>query len=211
MLARFLPKNERFFQYFRTAAQTGDQIALAFVDLVENFTDVERKVRAIREIEHQGDAIAQQVSEALTQTFVTPIDREDIVLLSGRLDDFIDTIEEAARRMWLYRIERPTEHARAMARLIAQQARALAEAVPLLEDLRSAPIMLQKIVAVKRLEDEADALMDRASIELYDGVSDVREMIKAMRWGELYQYLEDATDRAQDVAKALEGITLKHG
>ncbi|MER3444986.1 MAG: DUF47 domain-containing protein [Meiothermus sp.] len=211
MLARFLPKNERFFQYFRTAAQTGDQIALAFVDLVENFTDVERKVRAIREIEHQGDAIAQQVSEALTQTFVTPIDREDIVLLSDRLDDFIDTIEEAARRMWLYRVERPTEHARAMARLIAQQARALAEAVPLLEDLRSAPIMLQKIVAVKRLEDEADALMDRASIELYDGVSDVHEMIKAMRWGELYQYLEDATDRAQDVAKALESITLKHG
>ncbi|RIH87946.1 hypothetical protein Mterra_01079 [Calidithermus terrae] len=211
MLARFLPKNERFFQYFRTAAQTGDQIALAFVDLVENFTDVERKVRAIREIEHQGDAVAQQISEALTQTFVTPIDREDIVLLSGRLDDFIDTIEEAARRMWLYRVERPTEHARAMARLIAQQARALAEAVPLLEDMRSAPIMLQKIVAVKRLEDEADALMDRASIELYDGVGDVREMIKAMRWGELYQYLEDATDRAQDVAKALEGITLKHG
>jgi predicted phosphate transport protein (TIGR00153 family) len=211
MLARFLPKNERFYQYFRSAAQTADQIALAFVDLVENFIDVERKVRAIREIEHQGDAITRQVSEALTQTFVTPIDREDIVLLSGRLDDFIDAIEEAARRMWLYRIERPTEHTRAMARLIAQQARALAEAVPLLEDLRSAPIMLQKLVAVKRLEDEADALMDKAAIELYDGVNDVREMIKAMRWGELYQYLEDATDRAQDVAKALEGIALKHG
>jgi len=211
MLARFIPKNEQFYGLFRQAAEVGDEIARAFAELIENYHEVERKVRAIREIEHRGDAVASRISEALTQTFVTPIDREDIVLLSERLDDFIDAIEEAARRMWLYRLERPDRHTRAMAGVIAKQAAVLKAAMPLLEDLKTAPILLQKTAEVRRLEDEADALMDQAAISLYDGVSDVPGMIRAMRWGELYEYLEEATDRAQDVAKAMEGIALKHG
>lgn len=211
MLARFIPKNEQFFGLFREAADVGDEIARAFVELLENYHDLERKVRNIREIEHRGDAVARRISEALTQTFVTPIDREDIVLLSERLDDFIDAIEEAARRMWLYRMERPDRHTLAMAAVIAKQAAALKAAMPLLEDLKTAPILLQKTAEVRRLEDEADALMDGAAISLYDGVTDVPGMIRATRWGELYEYLEEATDRAQDVAKAMEGIALKHG
>ena len=210
MLARFLPKNEKFYGYFGEAAQIGDEIAKAFVDLVENYSDVERKVKAIRDIEHRADEVAGRISEALTQTFVTPIDREDIVLLSTQLDDFIDAIEEAARRMWLYRLEQPSQHTRAMAQVIAKQARALMEAMPLLEDFSKSSALLQKVKEVKQLEDQADALMDQADTALYDGVSDVKQMIAATRLGELYQYLEDATDRAKDVAKALEGITLKH-
>lgn len=210
MLTRFLPKNEKFYDYFRQAAEVGDRIALAFVDLVDNYTDVERKVRAIRDIEHQGDDISRAISAALTQTFVTPIDREDIVLLSGRLDDFIDAVEEAARRMWLYRITEPTPHTRAMARVIAQQGKALKEAMPLMESPSQNAELLRLVGEIKKLEDEADALMDQATVEIYDGVSDVGGLIASLRLSELYQYLEDATDRAQDVAKALEGIALKH-
>jgi predicted phosphate transport protein (TIGR00153 family) len=211
MLARFIPKNEQFYTLFRQAAEVGDEIARAFVDLVEHYHNVERKVRAIREIEHRGDVVSGQVAQALTQTFVTPIDHKDIVLLSERLDDFIDAIEEAARRLWLYRFERPDAHTRAMAGVIAKQASALKGAVPLLEDLKTAPILLQKTAEVRRLEDEADALMDEAEVSLYDDFTDVPGMIRAMRRGELYEYLEEATDRAQDVAKALEGVALKHG
>lgn len=210
MLTRFLPKNEKFYDYFRQAAEVGDKIAQAFVDLVSNYTDVERKVRAIRDIEHQGDDLSRAISNALTQTFVTPIDREDIVLLSGRLDDFIDAVEEAARRMWLYRIPEPTPHIKAMAKVIAQQGKALVQAMPLMENPAQNAELLRLVAEIKKLEDEADALMDKATVEIYDGVDDVKALITSLRLTELYQYLEDATDRAQDVAKALESIALKH-
>lgn len=210
MLNRFLPRNERFFDYFAQAAQVADQTARALLELVEHFSDVERKVRAIRDLEHRGDEISRQVSQALTQTFVTPIDREDIIELSGRLDDFIDTLEEAARRMWLYRIEKPTPLTRQMAQVIARQARLLAESIPLLEGFKRNDELLAKIRQVEELEDEGDALMDQASSGLFDQVKEVRELVAAIRWGELYQYLEDATDRAQDVARSLKNIVLKH-
>lgn len=210
MLARLIPKNERFFGFFKQAAEVSDQAAQALLDLVENFQDVERKVKNIRDIEHQGDDIAKRISEALTQTFVTPIDREDIVLLADRIDELTDTIEDAARRMWLYRVSQPTELTKTMAKVIANQAKVLAQTMPMLEDLKMGPIMIQKLQEVKRLEDEADALMDKASLEQFDGVTEVKQLIAAIRWGEIYQLLEDASDRAQDVAKALEEIALKH-
>ncbi|PZA08521.1 MULTISPECIES: DUF47 domain-containing protein [unclassified Meiothermus] len=210
MLNRFLPRNERFFDYFAQAARVADQTAQALLELVEHFNDVERKVRAIRDLEHQGDEISRQVSQALTQTFVTPIDREDIIELSGRLDDFIDTLEEAARRMWLYRVKQPTLLTRQMAQVIARQARLLAESIPLLAGFKRNDELLGKIRQVEELEDEGDALMDQASSGLFEGVQEVHELVVAIRWGELYQYLEDATDRAQDVARSLKNIVLKH-
>ena len=99
MLTRFLPKNEKFFEHFRQSAFHANEIAVAFQDLLEHYTDVERKVNRIREIEHNADAVAHTITNALASTFVTPLDREDIVLLANRLDDFVDSVEDAARRL----------------------------------------------------------------------------------------------------------------
>ncbi len=89
-------------------------------------------MQQIRDLEQVGDDIYHQISNALTQTFMTPLDREDIVLLASRLDDFVDAIEDAARRMWLFRTAKPTEHAKVMATIIAKQAELLVTAIPLL-------------------------------------------------------------------------------
>ncbi len=210
MLTRFLPKNEKFFEHFRHSAQLADEIAQAFLDLLENYTDQERKVANIREIEHRADAVAHTITNALSQTFVTPIDREDIVLLANRLDDFVDAVEDASRRMWLYRIPAPTEHAKKMARIIAAQAKLLTTVMPLLEKPAQAEELRRQALEIRKLESEADVVIDAASASLYDTAGDIPNLVAAIRWGELYQYLEDATDRAQDVANALEEISLKN-
>jgi uncharacterized protein len=210
MLTRFLPKNERFFDHFRAQAAVALETALAFQDLLENYTDVERKVRAISALEHKADEVGHTISNALTQTFITPLDREDIVLLSGRMDDFVDAIEDAAKRLWLYRIPAPTEQAIQMGKIIAAQAKLLTIAVPLVEKNQDSAALLARAKEIKKLESEADDIMDQAASSLYDDASDIKTLVSAIRWGELNQFLEDATDRAQDVASALESIALKN-
>ena len=210
VLTRFLPRNERFFDYFHQAAGNAAEVAQAVCDLLEDYSDVERKALRVRNLERQGDEITHQIFKALNSTFVTPLDREDIADLSSRLDDFVDAIEEATRRIRLYRIDQPTEHARRLARIIDQQAALIASTVPLLENRRQWDKLLQCSIDINRLEGEADDVLDQALAEQFDGVSDIDGLIKAMRWGEIYQQLEDAADRAEDIADTLERIVVKN-
>jgi uncharacterized protein len=206
----FLPKSEQFFDYFKAGAQNALDISKAFAALLENYTNVEQQVRHIRDLEQSGDDIYHQVSHALTQTFMTPLDRDDIMLIAGRLDDFVDAIEDAARRMWLYRVSEPTQYAKDLAKLIVAQANLLVITMPLLENNKNSQEVIKRSKEIKVLEDQADEVMNLVHADLYDEALDVKSLIRAMRWGELYQYLEDATDRAQDVANTLEAIALKH-
>jgi predicted phosphate transport protein (TIGR00153 family) len=210
VLARFLPRDERFFDFFRQAAQNAADVAEVLCDLLADYRDVEDKVRRVRDLERQGDEITHQIFKALYSTFVTPLDREDIADLAGRLDDFVDAIEEATRRIRLYRIDQPTEHARRLARIIAQQAHILSKTVPLLESRKQWDKVLQCSIEINRLEGEADGVLDQALTEQFDGVSEITGLIKAMRWGEIYQHLEDAADRAEDLADTLERIVVKN-
>jgi uncharacterized protein len=210
VLARFLPRDERFFDYFHDAVSNALDVAQLLVELFEHYEDVGTKVRRMRELEHRGDEITHQVFSALNRSFVTPFDREDISTLASRIDDFVDYVEEAARRMWLYRMDRPTEPAQMLARIICDQARAIVEAVGFLSDMKQRDKMLRVVVDINRLEDEADDVLNHALAVLYDGATDIPSLIKAIRWGELYSDLEVATDRGEDVANTLEGIVLKH-
>lgn len=210
VLARFLPRDEHFFDYFHDAAGNAAEVAQVLIDLLEHYGDVERKARRVRDLEHRGDEITHQIFNALNRTFVTPFDREDIANLAGRLDDFVDTIEQAVRRTWLYRIDEPTEHARLLARIIGEQATLIASTVPHLQNRRQWDHLLHCTIDINRLENEADEVLDKALMEQFDGVDDVRGLIKSIRWGEIYQDLEDATDRAEDIANTLEGIVMKN-
>ncbi len=210
VLTRFLPRNERFFAYFRDAVDNASEAARLLHDLIEHYDGVEGKARRLRDLEHRGDEITHQVFNALNRTFVTPLDREDIRDLASALDDFVDYIEEAARRMWLYRIDRPAQYAHLLTRIIHEQAILIAEAVPLLEDAKHSDKLLRYTVEINRLENEGDDVLNHALADLFDDATDIPSLIKAIRWGELYQQLEDATDRAEDVANTLEGIVLKN-
>jgi predicted phosphate transport protein (TIGR00153 family) len=212
MLARLrlIPQDERFYDLFnRSAANTLEGARILF-DLLTNFVEVERKARHLKDIEHTGDEITHEVFGALNRTFVTPIDREDISHLASSLDDVIDWIEEVARRMYLYRITQPTQIAGQFAKVILEQAEQIARAVPLLENRRQAQTLHAATQEIHRLENEADDLLAEAIATLYDGVTEVPQLIKAMRWNDLYQLLEDTTDKAETVATVLSNISIKN-
>jgi predicted phosphate transport protein (TIGR00153 family) len=207
---RLIPRDERFFDLFNRSATNTLEGAQVLNDLVTNFVDVGRKARHLKDIEHTGDEITHEVFSALNRTFVTPLDREDISNLASSLDDVIDWIEEIGRRMYLYRIEQPTPIARQFAKVILEQAEQIARAVPLLEDRRQAETLDRMAQEIHRLENEADDLLAEAIATLYDGVTEVPELIKAMRWNDLYQLFEDTTDKGESVATVLSTITLKN-
>jgi predicted phosphate transport protein (TIGR00153 family) len=207
---RLIPRDERFFDLFNRSAANTLEGAQVLYDLFTNFVDVGRKARHLKDIEHTGDEITHEVFGALNRTFVTPIDREDISNLASSLDDVIDWIEEIGRRMYLYRIDQPTPIAQQFAKVILDQTEQIARAVPLLEDRRQAGTLDRMAQEIHRLENEADDLLAEAIATLYDGVTEVPELIKAMRWNDLYQLLEDTTDKGESVATVLSTITLKN-
>lgn len=211
VLARFLPRDERFFDHFRAAATNAAEVAQVLTEVVELGDGVERKIRRLRDLEHHGDEITHEVFNSLNRTFVTPLDREDIRGLVNGLDDFVDNAEEAGRRLWLYRFTTTTAPTRMLARIVHDQAGRLAQAVPLLEHAtKQAEAIQRHVVEIHRLENEADDTLTQALAALYDDAKDIPSLISAIRWGEVYGLLEDATDRAEDVANTLEGIVLKY-
>lgn len=205
-----LPKNASFGALFTRFGQAGRAMSDALTDLFTDYKDVDAKVRRMRDIEHQGDRIAHDAVEALRESFITPFDREDILLLTDHLDEFLDMIEEAARRMSLYRIAAPTPEAIAFAQIIARQAAILERLMPLIEDKRRLEELRGLVHEVRALEDEGDALHDKVQVTLFDGAKDVPGLVSAIRWGEIYTLLEEATDQAQRVANTVDGILLKH-
>jgi hypothetical protein len=205
-----LPRDERFFGLFAQAARNLGAGVEALADLVSNYTDVERKVRGIKDIEHAGDQLTHAIFDALNRAFVTPFDREDISRLAAALDDVLDEAEEVARRFHTYKIDEPTALARDFCRVLVAQSKVIEEAVPLLDGLKEEKLLRQHIVELHRLENEADDLMNRALGTLYDGITQVPELVRAIQWGDIYNVLERATDRAEDVAVALESIVVKH-
>ena len=204
----FLPREDRFFFLLHQSTMNIQKVALRLKDLMENFENVPAKVREIKELEEFGDQIIHDITQSLHLTFVTPIDREDIMALAGRLDDVIDAIDEAAQYTLEYKIEETTEYARHLSTIIVSCADELERAVGLLSTRTSKlKEILPMSVEINRLENEADRVASRAMGDLFSNGCDVMQILK---WRDIYNDMEEATDRAEDAANVLEGIVLKH-
>ena len=204
----FLPRENTFFILLQQSATNIAQVARKLQDLMDNYENVPAKVQEIKDLEDVGDRIIHDITRALHRTFITPIDREDILALAGSLDDVVDSIDEAAQYTLEYNIEAPTDHARLLATVIVQCAEQLDSAVALLSTKGSKlKDILPKVLEINRLEHEADEIAARARKELFDNDFDVKQILK---WRDIYDDLERATDRAEDAADILEGIVLKH-
>jgi len=209
-LAKFslIPRDMKFYDLFEQETTNLVIAAEKLVDLFENYQNVEAKAKELKELEHRGDVITHEIIARLHRTFVTPIDREDIVLLAQSLDDVMDFIEAAGRTAFLYRIAQPTERARELARIVVKMAYKLNEVMSRLRHRDQFPWILKQCVEINTLENEADDVQHAALAELFEVCHlDACEVIK---WRELYDHLENATDRGEDVANVLEGIVLKH-
>lgn len=208
-MAKFLltPRDTKFYDLFEESAANLVIAAEKLVDLFDNYEDVEAKAKQLKALEHQGDTITHEIIQRVNRTFVTPIDREDIALLAHTLDSVMDFIEAAGRTAFLYRVAQPTERARQLAAIVAKMTYALNEVLPCLRHRNQFKRILEQCVEINSLENEADDVHHAAMAELFDSGKDASEIIK---WRELYQHMEDATDQGEDVANILEGIVLKH-
>lgn len=202
------PRNYRFYDLFETGARQLVLASEALTDLLEHFENVEMKVGRIRELEHQGDDVTHELILQLHRTFVTPLDREDIAALAQRMDDVMDFMEGAATAIRIYGIGEPTPAARALADLVRLQCLQIERAIGHLRRRGSNLRKIQEqLVEIHRLENEADALFLEASAELFRDELGPADIIK---WRDIYDQLERATDSAEHVAHVLEAIVLKH-
>jgi predicted phosphate transport protein (TIGR00153 family) len=203
----FIPKEQKFFDLFEESAQNILKAAEALNEIVDTWEFIDSRVAEITELEHHGDTITHQIISLLHRTFVTPFDREDIALLAHTMDDIIDFIHASADAMFIYKIDKPTERSKELADIIIRGAVEVQKAVSGLRRRSQLKNIMEGCVEINRLENMADRVYRAAMAELFENTSDVTQLIK---WREIYEHMEAATDRCEDVANVLEGVALKH-
>jgi len=205
MAFSLFPKNERFFELFARSASNLRLAAEQLLDLVQDFTHVEDKANRLKETESTGDAITHEIIDYLNASFITPIDREDIYALAGKMDDVLDEIEGVGSRLHLFNVAHPTPECVELVQLVVQSAGAIEVAVSNLRRMRG---MHEHLVQIHSLENRADQISRALVARLFQGPStDVIELIK---WKEIYARLEHTTDRCEDVANVIEDIVVKN-
>lgn len=205
MMFGLIPREEAFFELFKQAAHNMIEGSRLLKDMMDNFQSPVEQAKRIKEVEHVGDGITHDIVLRLNQTFITPIDREDIHDLASALDDIVDAADEIADKFVLYRVTRPTEMAIKLANVLYQASVAVGGGVERLGMSHSD--MKECSVQVNSLENEADRVSRDAISALFEKETDPMVVIK---WKEIYEVFEAGTDRCEDVANILERIALKH-
>ena len=190
-------------------AQNANIGAKALLNLLKEWDDldVRAEVAHIVELEHMGDDICHKIAAKLHKTFVTPIDHEDIALLGNAIDDIMDFILAAAEALLYYKIPHPTESSIKLASVVVEVTQEVEIAVPYVRRRKRIEDVLGHCVEINRLENKADKILHTAVADLFDNVTDAIELIK---WREIYEHMESATDRCEDVANIIEGVALKY-
>jgi uncharacterized protein len=203
----FLPREGRFFVLFEESAKNAAEVARQFKDLMDNWENVPEKVNNIIALEHKSDTVAHEIIALVHRTFVTPFDREDIALLAHSMDDIVDFIEATADTLLIYKIQCPTARAKELADIIFETTLEVERAISELRQKLNLKNILAHCVEINRLENKADTVYRAALAELFNDSRDIPYIIK---WREIYEYMETATDRCEDVANVLEGVALKY-
>lgn len=201
----FLPKEEQYFALFTQMTSYISDAANVLVKMLAHPDgDYEEYVQRIKNIEHQCDDLTHNVSTKLNKSFITPFDREDIYLMSSALDDIVDLIDDVARAMVMYNVHESTPHARKFAEVIQSMAVELHELVSMLEKPKG---LTPRLVEMHRLENEGDDTYQAAIAELFKNATDPLHVIK---WKDIYEKLEAAVDRCENVANIIESVIIKH-
>lgn len=203
---QIFPRKIDFFEIFDRAAANVAKASGLLVDLLNDFTDVERKAREIHDLEQEGDMLTHDIMRRLNQTFITPLDREDIHALASRIDDILDLIWGTADRLTIYDIQEPT---RAVVHLATQLDTTTRVVQKALKELRAKDYahVQEHCIEINRMENSIDRIFRDSIGSLFNDFDDSKMIIK---WKDLYEHLEEAADMCEDVANILESIVLKN-
>jgi predicted phosphate transport protein (TIGR00153 family) len=208
-LPRFslFPREEKFFVLFEQSAQNVVKIAQQLRDLVGTWENVKERVKIITSLEHDGDAITHQIIAQLHRSFITPLDREDIALLAETLDDITDLIHSSADAMLLYKVDSPTDKVKELVGILVRASAEVDKGVAQIHARIDRDKLLKSSMEINRLENMGDSLYRSALAELFVDSPDFTYLIK---WREIYEDIESAIDKCEDIANVLEGIALKY-
>ncbi len=201
-----IPKEEKFFKLFKDMTENIIEGAKLLKEMLDNFDNPNESQRKIKDVEHKGDSITHDIIQMLNKTFVTPLDREDIYALSSKLDDIIDLIDASAQRVIMYNVDSIPPEAKSLGFIILQSCYAVDKAVAMLGKKTNEQIFAA-CVEINALENEADRVSREAISRLFDEEKDPIQLIK---WKEIYETLERATDKCEDAANILESVVVKN-
>jgi predicted phosphate transport protein (TIGR00153 family) len=202
-----LTRDAVFFDAFSNHASKSVAASRLLSQMLKNLGESKDFAHKITVLEDEGDKITHACVAALHQTWITPLDREEIHALVTRLDDVLDSIEAASERVVIFEITEATEECHELCTALEKSCEAMQSAVDSLRDLKAPKKILDLCIEINRRENEADVLYRKGLARLYNGSSDP---LMVMKWRDIYDYLEIATDRCEDVANIIEGVVLEH-
>jgi uncharacterized protein len=203
LLQRILPHEQGFFDLFAKQAVNIHQGAEALQKMLSHYTGVPEQVQIVKAIEHEGDEITHAIFTKLNQTFITPFDREDIHELCSQLDDVIDLIDAAASRFVLYRVDSVRPGTLDLVKVLVSATAEVEAAVRALETPEKA---LRHCIEINRYENESDRICRTLIAQLFDEETNPVQIIK---WKEIFEVIETAVDKCEDVANVIEGVIIK--
>ncbi|WP_292518077.1 DUF47 family protein [Methanoculleus sp.] len=201
-----VPQDKVFFDLFDRMAATVVSAADLLVDLVENFEDVKEQCRQMKQIEHQGDEISHEIYEQLNRTFITPLEPEEISRLASALDDILDYIDGTAQQMYSYGITETDDSMVQLAKLIQLSVVEIEKAVNGIRTIKNPSLIEERCIEVNRLENVADNVLGHAIMDLFK----TNDAITIIKLKDIYENLEMATDKCEDVANVLSDIAIRH-
>jgi uncharacterized protein len=204
MRLRLTPQKREFFDLFTQASSNAREISRLLVDLLADWPSSKAVLADIREAEHEGDRLTHEVINLLNQTFVTPLDRDDMYRLASAIDDVCDHVDEAADNIDAYEVRDVPARAQEQADVVYRAASRLHEAVALLEGHGDAA---RQLYALRELEDEGDRLVREAIADLFRAEKDPLTII---RWKDIHEQIEEAVDACENAADVLEAILVKN-
>lgn len=201
-----IPQDKVFFDLFDRLAAVVVLASYRMVDLVDDFSDIKAKVDQLEQLEHEGDRITHEIYEQLNRTFITPLDHEEISRLASALDDILDFIEGTAQRMYNYGISDTDSHMVEMAKLIQLSVVELEEAVKEIRFMKNPRLIENRCIEVNRLENLADDVLAHAINDIFR----TEDAIAIIKRKDIYEHLENATDKCEDAANVLSDIAIRH-
>ncbi|MFP2959910.1 DUF47 domain-containing protein [Myxococcus sp. 1LA] len=207
MLEKLMPKSDEFFDDFDAQCAVTVEGAKMLYELLSDYRDVATRVQALKDVEHRGDEVTHTAFNRLHQQFITPFDRGQIHTLLSRIDDVLDLTNAAAARLHYYEIPASLPDATELARLLVLSAQKVQEVVAALRLIKKPEQILAGCKEIKRLETQADEALRAGVGRLFKSGADTLLIIK---WKEIYDFIETATDKCQSVANVIEGVVLEH-
>lgn len=206
MFRRLLPREIGFFDYFDQHITLTIQGCRELQVMTSEERNILAQAARIKQIEHESDVVTHRCIEALHKTFITPMDRQDIHRLIKRLDDIIDSVDSAASRIVLYEIDHIRAEAKELAKILAQATSEVQQALKNLRNIKNAKAIDERCIAVYQLENDADVILRSALVKLF---KEVENPVLVIKWKEIFEHLEKAMDRCEDVANIIQGIVIE--